>query len=71
LTRPGSKYERRISFNETNAEHIYEYLLKYWQDDPNGKTYGNCAECRMIGERLEKFIGANSVAFVKRQLQKK
>jgi len=68
---------KRISFSKQNAEHIYEYLRFYWatdyMDDKKlwdeslirqcGK-FGCCPECEQIGERLEKFLGPDSVKFV-------
>lgn len=69
MTRPGSKYQRRIAFNQMNAEHLYEYLLMYWQRDPDATTLGNCYECQSIGRRLEKFIGPESVKYIKKAVQ--
>src|SRR5579862_7046661 len=62
------KPEKRISFDETNAEHIYEYLRMYWRDDE--QRFGGCHECEQIGRRLERFIGPTSVRFVTRLVRK-
>lgn len=45
---------KTICFNETNAAHIYEWLLGSWRSE----DFRQCAECEMLATRLEKFIGA-------------
>ena len=67
-----SKKSKRISFNEYDAVHVYEWVRLYWEDDflrhPDFKKgvdrFGNCPQCRQIGKRLEKFIGKKEVRFV-------
>jgi len=54
--------ERRISFNETNAEHIYEWLRVFWQEEE--RRFGGCIECEQIGQRLERFIGPSAHCYV-------
>lgn len=69
---------KRISFNAYNAEHLYEYLLFYWaehklrhpKDQEQMDRFGNCPECRMIGKRLEAFLGSKTVQFQKRLVNK-
>lgn len=66
--------QKRISFSKYNAEHLYEYLRFYWTTAYNDSTetwtkkdikscgkFGCCVECEVIGKRLEKFIGPDSV----------
>ncbi len=53
----------RISFNARDAEHIYEYLVMYWDGYDSG--YRDCVLCRIIGKRLETFIGPKEVRRVK------
>ena len=63
---------KRISFNEYDAGHMYEWCRFYWEDDflryPDFRKgvdrFGNCPQCRQIGKRLEKFIGKKEVKFV-------
>jgi hypothetical protein len=62
----------RISFAEADAAHIYEWLVRYWEADPK---FGGCAQCEILGKRLEKFIGPRAARFAwhvtKRDLKKK
>lgn len=69
---------KRISFAPLDAVHLYEALRAYWWEfDPSGvkmsaarKRFGSCAQCEMIGKRLEKFIGPKEVRWVERALKK-
>jgi hypothetical protein len=45
---------KRLSLNERDAAHVYEWLRMYWTGD---EKFGNCALCELIGRRLERFIG--------------
>lgn len=66
-----------IKFQEDDACHIYEYLRFYWEDyflrnpgDRKGMDkFGNCVQCRVIGKRLEKFIGARHVKHVNKSIK--
>jgi len=53
---------RRISFNEYAAEHLYELCLENFQE--------KCYECDRIKSRLEKFIGEKEVRSIKRMVKK-
>jgi len=72
------KKEKRISFGESDANHIYEYLLFYWaeyfmrhpEDRKRLNRFGNCGLCMGIGKRLEKFIGEEDVKFVEKLARK-
>jgi len=72
------KQEKRISFNKTDAGHIYEYLSFYWaeyfmrypEDKKMMNKFGNCGICISIGKRLEKFIGEEEVKFVEKLVRK-
>ena len=55
--------EKRISFTEHYATHIYELCLRHFQR--------NCGSCGTIKERLEKFMGRKSVNWVKRQVKRR
>jgi len=67
---------KRISFGESDADHIYELLRFYWIEHgmryPKMKLnkFGNCGLCKSIGERLEKFIGKKEVKFVEKLAEK-
>ena len=52
---------KRISFNESDAAHLYELAYSHFQD---------CYQCQMIKQRLEQFIGTSEINFVKKQLKK-
>jgi len=67
----------RITFNKTDAGHIYEYLRFYWEDDflrhpedRNMGKFGGCGLCISIGKRLERFIGEKEVKFVEKLVKK-
>lgn len=63
---------RRISFSESDAVHIYEWLVMYWHGDEDAKThaYGGCYSCQQLGTRLETFIGPKDAAMVRRVVRK-
>jgi hypothetical protein len=48
----------RITFDEYDAEHLYELSLQNFQD--------GCYQCEKIKNRLEKFIGKKEVRRLKR-----
>lgn len=70
--------EKRITFNQSDACHLYEYLRFYWeeyflrhpQERRASNKYGSCPACESIGKRLERFIGEKDVRFVERLLTK-
>ncbi len=72
------KTNKRISFDEYSAVHIYEYLRFYWEDaflkDPDFRKsvnkFGSCPECEQIGKRLEAFVGKKEIQFVEKLLKK-
>lgn len=64
------KNKKRISFDEYQAEHIYEWLRIYWVYFNEKDKFGNCPLCRMIGERLEKFISPSAVRSISRMVNK-
>lgn len=56
----------RISFNERDAAHIYEWLLMYWQGDDWPAPHGGCPTCQQLGKRLERLLGKAGVRRIKR-----
>jgi len=56
------KKQKRISFDEYTAEHIYELCLENFQK--------GCYDCDKIKARLEKFIGEKEVRSIKRAVKK-
>jgi hypothetical protein len=46
---------KRLTLNERDAVHVYEWLRMYWQGESH--RFGHCALCELIGRRLERFIG--------------
>ena len=71
------KTNKRISFEEYDAAHIYEYLRFYWEEEflENPKwrkhmgKFGGCPQCERIGERLEKFIGKEEIKETEKYLR--
>ena len=69
--------KKRISFDKYDAIHIYEWLRFYWdgyfkkypKDRKIMNKFGNCPQCTIIGERLEKFIGKKEIEQVKGYLK--
>lgn len=61
---------RRISFSESDAIHIYEWLVMYWHGDDNHKSFGGCLLCQQLGKRLGAFIGKKDAALVRRTVRK-
>ena len=53
---------KRISFNEFGAAHLYELSLENFNKD--------CWECKGLKKRLEKFIDKKEVARIKRDVKK-
>lgn len=68
---------KRISFDESDAIHIYEWLRFYWEryfikypeDRKKMDKFGNCPQCTIIGKRLEKFIGKKEIKQVEGYLK--
>jgi len=73
---------KRISFSQSDAIHLYEYLRFYWKTDYDADKecwneytikqcgkFGCCPQCEQIGKRLEKFIGKKEVNFVEKLLK--
>ena len=58
---------KRISFNEYDAERMYEWYLAVLQCAPDEK---HCVACPRIAKRLEKFIGKTTVTELKRLVKK-
>jgi len=54
--------KERISFSKYHASHIYELCLPNFQK--------HCIGCRMIKERLEKFLGEKEVGRIKYLVKK-
>ena len=52
----------RISFNESDAEHLYELSSEHFVD--------GCYHCEKLKKRLEKFIGKKTVRHTKRILKR-
>jgi hypothetical protein len=50
-----------ITFNNSDAEHIYELCLGHFSE---------CGQCQIIKKRLEKFIGEEEVRSIKRIIKK-
>ena len=46
---------KRISFSDRDASHLYEWLRMYWVGD--ARKFGGCHQCEQLGKRLERFIG--------------
>jgi len=69
---------KRISFDEYDATHIYEYLRFYWEEDfirnPEDRKqmgkFGGCPQCEKIGERLEKFIDKEEIKDIEKSLRR-
>lgn len=64
---------KRISFSQSDATCLYEYLRFYWHEDflkhpefwksTKKNKFGGCPECTNLGVRLEKFIGEKAVKY--------
>jgi hypothetical protein len=57
---------KRITFSKFDAEHLYELSLQNFQVDKDCP----CCSCKIIKQRLEKFIGEKSVRWIKRAIKK-
>ncbi len=55
---------KRISFNESDAAHIYDLALNNFQVS---RDDGICVQCKALNKRLEKFIGRKDVVAIKRR----
>lgn len=72
------KTNKRISFDEYDATHIYEWGRFYWEqeflENPEDRKqmgkFGKCPQCENIGERLEKFIGKEEIKEIEGFLRK-
>lgn len=62
--------QKRISFSEAHATHIYEWLVMYWAPEAIDDPFGGCPFCQDIGKRLETFIGKKTAAKVRRIIRK-
>ena len=52
---------KRISFNQYDAEHLYDLCLSNF--------ILGCYQCELIKKRLEKFIGEEAVKFHKKMVK--
>ena len=57
---------KRISFNDSDADRIYEWRLAMLQ--LMGESC--CEHCDHIEERIKKFIGEKSARFLQKQVKK-
>ena len=57
---------KRISFSEADAMHIYELALEHFCDMP----LKACAQCVIIKDRLECFIGSVNRDVIKKTIRK-
>lgn len=55
---------KRIELTESDAAHVYEWLIGYWLDRQSDGTYKlqtegvtDCPQCANIGMRLKRLIG--------------
>ena len=58
---------KRISFNHSDAHHLYELALEHFCVY---KYDGDCYQCGNLKKRLEKFLGKKDVRYVKRIVKK-
>lgn len=58
--------QRRISFTERDAIHIYEWLIMYWHWVGELRTLGGCYTCQQLEKRLRRFIGIPAAKRVRR-----
>ncbi len=58
---------KRITFNERDALHIYEWKLALNQGQDDIK---HCAECHRLEKRLRDFLGKNEVKRIQRMTNK-
>lgn len=58
--------KRRISFNERQAQHLYELALEHFCSGAGS----SCWECDSIRKKLEKFLGEKEVRWTKRIIKK-
>lgn len=54
--------QKRISFSQQDAQHLYELSLEHFQE--------GCNECNKLKSRLETFIGPAEVRSTKRSVKK-
>lgn len=52
---------KRISFNEQDAVHIYEWFVGL-----ENEVLKRCFQCATISKRLRKFVGKKNTAWVRR-----
>lgn len=60
---------KRISFNQRDAAHIYEWLFMYWHHE-SGKGPIACHQCHQLGKRLTAFIGPKDAARIRRLVRR-
>ncbi len=60
--------EKRLTLNERDAAHVYEWLRMYWRGD--GQQFGGCHECARLAARLERVIGASEIRRIARVVEK-
>lgn len=56
---------KRISFNESDAAHLYEYLVAAW---PTG-DWTDCPQCDTLEKRLKYFIGLKEAARIRKTVK--
>lgn len=59
--------KRRISFSQYDAVHLYDLALEHFCVS---KEEGVCNLCLTLKARLEKFIGAKEVKYIRQQVKK-
>jgi hypothetical protein len=64
-----SSRPRRIAFSERDAAHAYEWLVMFWRGDRRGR-FGGCAQCALVGARLERFLGASEARRIRRAVDR-
>ena len=57
---------KRISFDLTQVQHLYELALEHFQVPKDAECY----VCDLIKKRLEKFLGRKEIAESKRVIRK-
>lgn len=57
---------RRISFTDYDIAHLYELSVENFQVFENGC----CPQCKLIKDRIEKFLGEKEVNKIKKVVKK-
>lgn len=55
--------ERRISFNEHDAAHIYEMIMEHLC------VPEQCAQCERLNDRFKKFIGPKKFKYIEKLIR--